>query len=95
MRSREPPLYPECPDATFHDLECWSKHLFEKLGWMVLAKNYGMTDKVYSYRTSLHRIRCAIEKKIKKSHDHDKKEDLRILHRNICMLCEHAEQDFA
>jgi hypothetical protein len=88
------PHYPECPDATFHGLQCWSKCLFEKLGWMVLAKEYGMMDKITSYKTSLDRIKCAIEMKIKNLHDHDKKEDMHILYRNICTLCEHANKDF-
>jgi hypothetical protein len=87
-------MYAECPDATFHGLQCWAKHLFEKLGWMVLAKNYGMLDKVTVYKTSIQRLKCAIEKKIKNLHDKDKKEDMLIWHRNVCMLMEHAEKDF-
>jgi hypothetical protein len=85
--------YSECPDASFHGIECWYKYMFEKLGWMILAKNYGMMDKVNSYKMSLKRIKCTIETKIKNLRDHDKKEDMHILHRNICMLMEHAEKD--
>jgi hypothetical protein len=86
--------YPECPDATFYGLQKWGKHLFEELGWMVLAKEYGMLDKVAVYKASIRRIKCALEKKIKHLRDYDKKEDLRLLHHNICCLMEHVDKDF-
>jgi len=83
-----------CIDATFHGLEYWSKHLFEELGWMILAKNYGMLDKVSTYKASVKRFICAIEQKIKKIKDSDKKEDLKIMHHNMTILWEHIQSDF-
>lgn len=86
--------YGECIDSTYHGLHHWFKHLNEHLGWMVLAKNYGMMDKIAVYKTSLQRFKCALENKIKHTRDFDKKEDLRIMHHNITILIEHAHKDF-
>ena len=33
-------------ERTFHTLECWSKCLFEKLGWMILATHEQNLNKV-------------------------------------------------
>jgi hypothetical protein len=83
-----------CPDATFYGLHHWMKHLFEELGWMVLAHKRGMLDKVSTYKHSIERCKCAIEEKMKNIHDHDKKEDLRIMLENIEILWEHVGNDF-
>jgi predicted ATP-binding protein involved in virulence len=84
----------ECCDATFHGIHHWYKHMFEELGWMILAKSRGMTDKVTTYLSSIRRLKTAIEQKIKHVKDSDKKEDLKIMHHNVCILMEHAEKDF-
>jgi predicted ATP-binding protein involved in virulence len=83
----------ECCDATFHGLHHWYKHVFEHLGWMILAKDRGMTDKTTTYLSSLKRLKMALEQKLKSTRDHDKKEDLKIMHHNTCILIEHAEKD--
>lgn len=80
-------------DSTFHGLHNWQKHVFEHLGWMILAKHRGMVDKTATYLNSIRRLKMALERKIKNTHDHDRKEDLRILHHNVCILCKHAEHD--
>jgi len=94
MKMNPQERYGECPDATYHGLHHWFKHLHEQLGWMVLAKHYGMMDKVAVYKHSIQRIQCAIEKKIKHTKDKDRKEDLRIIHHNIMILWEHVKEDF-
>ena len=47
--------------ATFHGLHEWHNAMFEKLGWMVLAKEKKMDDKVISYKHSLDRLKEKIE----------------------------------
>jgi hypothetical protein len=84
----------ECAHATHHGLAAWYKHLFEDLGWMVLAKHRGMNDKVNVYMHSLHRFKNSVEYKITTTHEADRKEDLKIMHANICILLAHAEKDF-
>ena len=86
--------YGQHDTTTFHGVSHWYKHLFEKLGWMILAKNHGYVDKIVAYKTSIQRLRQAIEHKLKTSHDHDRKEDLRIMHTNLIILEKHAEEDF-
>ena len=84
----------EVNDVTFDGIEMWYKSKFEKLGWMLLAKRDGYTDKVMSYKNSLLRLRDAIDKKIRKIHDTDKKADLLIIKNNVDFLIEHVDKDF-
>jgi len=49
---------------TFHGLHGWMSHVFEHLGWMVLAKKYGYTDKLVSYKSSVDRLADALEKRL-------------------------------
>ena len=84
----------DCIDASYLGLHHWFKHLHEELGWMVLAQSYGMMDKIAVYKSSVKRFKCAIEHRIKNMRDFDKKEDLRIMHHNICVLLDHVEKDF-
>jgi len=50
--------------------------MFEKLGWMLLAKRNGWHDKVETYKNSVHRLCMAIERKIKEVREADRKDDL-------------------
>ena len=84
-----------CCDKTMKGLQHWYKCKFEKLGWMVLAKERGMYDKIGVYKNSLMRLKKAIEKKIASVHEADRKDDLRILHKNLMCLIDHVEKDFA
>jgi len=84
----------KCCTATFHGINKWYQHMFEHLGWMVLAKNKGYTDKIIVYKNSLIRLKMAIEKKLKSVSEHDRKEDLMIMHRDVDVLLKHVMQDF-
>ena len=80
--------------ATYHAINKWYETVFEKLGWMVLAHKKGYTDKVHSYKLSLGRLKNAIETKISKIHEVDRKNDLLILHKNLLVLIDHVHKDF-
>ena len=81
-------------ECTFHGINDWHKHMFEELGWMILAQNRGRTDKIMTYKTSLQHLKECIEHKIKSVHEKDRKEDLHILLKNVCVLQEHVNKDF-
>jgi hypothetical protein len=81
-------------ETTYKGLTIWYKEKFESLGWMILAKEYGYTDKLAAYKMSLARLLCALENKIAKMKDSDKKDDLKIMQKNVMVLMAHANHDF-
>jgi hypothetical protein len=84
----------DCCAATFHGLHEWHTHMFEQLGWMILAKSHGAMDKIAVYKAGLARLKHALEQKIKETREKDRKDDLHILHHNVTTLIEHVEKDF-
>lgn len=84
----------QCCDATFHSLHHWYKSKFEELGWMILAKEKGLYDKVTTYRHSIQHLHHSIERKIRDMKSPDKKADLKIMLANLMVLEEHLKKDF-
>ena len=85
-----------CCEATHHGLQEWYKMKFEKLGWMILAKERGMDDKVMEYKNAVNRLEKAIEHKLKyHTKDIDRKDDLKIMLDNVAVLKQHVEKDFS
>ena len=81
-------------NATMHGLHKWHTKLFEELGWMVLANERGMVDKINNYKDSLYRLKEHLECKLHSLHEHDRKEDIKILWRNVNVLISHVNKDF-
>jgi hypothetical protein len=73
-------------DATFYGLHKWETKMFEKLGWMVLSKHEGNSLKIKAYMESIHRLKGMIMKKMVQVEEKDRKDDLKILYDDICIL---------
>ena len=73
-------------DATFNGLGCWHKYLFEKLGWMLLAKTYGHDIQLKAYKNSVDELIIHLNNKHKTLKDKDKKDDIKILLNNAKIL---------
>ena len=81
-------------DITYNGLHHWSKSLFEKLGYMVLAHCHKHDEDTKCYIKNIKSLEKAIKEKIETIHCEDKKNDLIILQRNVKLLLEHSEKDF-
>ena len=80
--------------TTMHGLHEWYVAMFEKLGWMILAKNKKYNDKIAAYKNSIRRLKHELEQKIEQVEEHDRKTDLKIMHHNVCLLMDHVNKDF-
>jgi hypothetical protein len=81
-------------ETTYHGIHRWFEYTFEKLGWMILAKRNGYSDKIMSYKNSVKRLHQAIDAKIKVIKDKDRKHDLTIMKADVDTLLEHISKDF-
>ena len=72
--------------CTFEGLHDWHKSMFEKLGWMIMAKENNMQMKIASYLDSIIRLEKGLESKISYTKDSDRKDDLQILLENVKCL---------
>uniref|UniRef100_A0A6C0HLH2 Four helix bundle protein n=1 Tax=viral metagenome TaxID=1070528 RepID=A0A6C0HLH2_9ZZZZ len=79
-------------DTTFHGLYEWHKNMFEKLGWMILAKSHGYHDKTNCYLKTCNRLKEALIEKLTVYTEADKKLDLEVLVKNVNILCTTANR---
>ena len=81
-------------NPTYHELKKWYQDMFEKLGWMILAKYYKYNDKIKMYKSGVMNLRDCIAKKHSKIHDLDRKDDLKIMLTNVEILIKHINKKF-
>jgi hypothetical protein len=72
--------------CTFHGLEEWSCHMFEKLGWMTLAARDGHKESIQCYLSSLKYLCEKIGEKKKETVDIDRRKDLDEMMANVKYL---------
>jgi len=84
-----------CCDATMCGLQKWYEMKFEKLGWMVLAKDKHMNEKISEYKHAVDHLEKAIQHKMDYHvSDPDTKQDLMIMLHNVQVLKQHIAKDF-
>jgi len=79
-------------DCTFHGLHKWQEHMFQHLGWMIMAKEHNSKLKIKAYMDCIQHFLICAEKKIKDTRDEDRKDDLAILMKNVTCLRDCASQ---
>ena len=73
-------------DCTFYGLHKWHKAMFEKLGWMIMAKEHNSGLKIKAYMECIQNFLSCVEKKLANTRDEDRKDDLVILMKNMMCL---------
>jgi hypothetical protein len=72
----------------------WYVNLYEKLGWMVLAKHQGMVLAMDFYKRAITVLKERIICKIDSVRDYDKRNDLRVVLDNVIVLEKYVEANF-
>jgi hypothetical protein len=89
-RSRRQTLPPH--NVTFHGIQEWYKHEFEKFGWMLLAKAKGYNFKITAYKRAIGHMIASIKELMSQYSDSDRIHDLKVLLMNAMVLKEHADR---
>jgi hypothetical protein len=72
--------------TSFRGLQKWHEAMYEKLGWMVLAKAKGRNTKVKAYLESISHLETSLKDRIKVMKSMDKKLDLECILQNVKLL---------
>jgi len=83
----------KCCEATMKGLHEWFVKLFEERGWMILAKERGMDDKVQVYKNSLQRLKQSLENALEDYKEEDRKRDIKIIWNNVNILIEDVNKN--
>ena len=73
-------------EATMNGIKHWYKHLFEHLGWMIIAKAKGHGYKVTAYKKSVSELLKTILKTIPAYTESNHKRNLRIMAKHVKLL---------
>jgi hypothetical protein len=72
--------------STLYGIQHWYKHVFEHLGWMVLAAGKGQHGKIEQYKKSIERLIQTIDHVSAEYKDGDRKHDLNVMRMNTVFL---------
>ena len=76
--------------ATMQGINQWYVSMFEKFGWMLLAKEKGMEYKIEPYKKSIDNLLKTIDHVKGEYEDHNRKHDLGVLRMHVEVLKKHA-----
>ena len=68
---------------TFCGVSEWHKSMFEKFGWMLLAKEKGYGFKVVAYKKAIDHLLMTIKHLMGEYEENDRKHDLAVLLMNV------------
>jgi len=77
---------------TLHGVQCWYKHAFEKLGWMVIAKGKGNDYKIVDYKKELTHLMQTIKHLSTEYTNPDKLHDLNVMYMEVCYLHDYVKK---
>ena len=80
--------------STLHGLHRWHDSLFEKVGYMVLAKAKGRTQKIVSFKASIDYFLKSVDHVSKEYQNQNKKHDLNVLRMNMMELKDFVNRNF-
>ena len=69
--------------STMHGINKWHEDAFEKLGWMVLAKEKGYSEKITQYKKMIDHLLRTVEHVKKEYENANRKHDLNVIHMNV------------
>jgi len=69
--------------GTMKGIHGWYEAEFEKLGWMVLAKEKGYKEKISAYKKALDHLLKTIEHVKAEYESANRKHDLNVVHMNV------------
>jgi hypothetical protein len=72
--------------GTQSGIDKWHDVMFDKLGWMILAKEKGLDYKVEAYKKSLVRLVAMIKHVSSEYESHNRKHDLNVTLLNVLCL---------
>ena len=77
---------------TFHGVQEWQKAMFEKYGWMLLAKAKGYDFKIAPYKKAIDHLIASIKHVAFEYRCPDRLHDLNVLLMNVMVLKGHASR---
>ena len=93
-QTRKAQKLPKLPSlmGTQSGIDKWHDVMFDKLGWMVLAKEKGLDYKVEAYKKSLVRLVAMIKHVSSEYESHNRKHDLNVTLLNVMCLKSFVEK---
>ena len=82
---------PRYNEGTLNGVRNWSRALFEKFGWMLLARAKGNVYKIRTYKRSISDLIKTIEHTIPAYQEKNRKRDLNIILKHVKILKEHSK----